>query len=52
MISFYAITSIKEINKDIIDIKRHQFEFVDFQDVPKRLNNDLHLTGMILNFYT
>ncbi|XP_020082553.1 uncharacterized protein LOC109706160 isoform X2 [Ananas comosus] len=45
MISFYAITSIKEIKNDIIGIQRHQFEFLDFHDVPKRLNNDLHLTG-------
>nr|CAD1817859.1 unnamed protein product [Ananas comosus var. bracteatus] len=47
MISFYAITSIKEIKTDVIDNQRHQFEFLDFHDVPKRLNNDLHLIDVM-----
>jgi hypothetical protein len=47
-IIFLLTTFIKELEEIEITISRHKFDFVDYNTIVKRIDNNVHLTGTFL----
>ena len=47
-IIFLLTTFIKELEETEITISRHKFDFVDYNTIVKRIDNNVHLTGTFL----
>ena len=47
-IIFLLTTLIKELEETEIIISRHKFDFVDYNTIIERINNNVHLKGIFL----
>ena len=47
-IIFLLTTFIKELEQTEITISRHKFDFVDYNTIVERIDNNVHLTGTFL----